>query len=400
LLAACAGGALALGAAAYPPLALAALALLATFVVLAREWRLAAFATLTSLGVGLVVGALLLGHVSVPDIQAALALGSANVASFSSPLGKMQWVFGNTAGALVSPWLWPMWALAVFSSVARVPRHARTIALALLPVAAALPGAALLARGEHLAFGTSAGSWLITLCAGALVPSALAVRRLGREDLLRLLVVAAPASAVGYVTVAYFTNSTWSRGMPAIALAPLAVGILVCWGTALAEEGGRRALGSAAVAALLVAFALLYATVFSDAPLTEPHVRVTQGAYAGLLTGVAHRDALEELAERSPRWVKPDSRVTFLGQAEAYLAAGGTPYTPAAWLYLGPGNSAGIRYFEREGHLPDVVFVNDADVEQAGGYERVPERDPMLRWVLAGYRRVDTAGGFGVFVPR
>jgi hypothetical protein len=293
-----------------------------------------------------------------------------------------------------------MWVLAVIGSLTRIPARLRTLALALLPIAAALPGAALIARGEHLTFGTSASSWLITLCAGAVVPSALAMRRLDRKDLLRLLVVAAPASAVGYVTVAYFTNSTWNRGMPAIALAPLAVGILVCWGTALAEEGSRKRFASAALACLLVAFALLYATVFSDAQIGEPQVRVTHGAYAGLLTGVTHRDALDDLALRSARWVKPESRVTFLGQGEAYLCVGGTPYTPAAWLYLGRGNSAGIRYFEREGHRPDVIFVNDADVGYAGGYERAAGRDPMLGWVLARYRRVDSAGGFGVFVPR
>jgi hypothetical protein len=399
-LASCAGIALVLAAASYPPLALASLVLLATFVLLSKDLRLASFSVLAALVTGVIVGTALFGRVSIADFGAALALGSANVASFSSPLGKMQWVFGNTAAALVSPWLWPMWALAITASVARVPARARAAAMALLPVAAALPGAALIARGEHLAFGTSAGSWLITLCAGAVLPSVLAARRLDRQDLLRLLLVAAPASAVGYVTVAYFTNSTWNRGMPAIALAPLAVGIFVCWGTSLAEEGGLRTFIPAALAALLVVFALLYATVFSDAQLDEAHVRVTHGAYAGLLTSVAHRDALDDLAKRAPRWVKPDSRVTFLGQGEAYLAVGGRPYTPAAWLYLGRGDSAGIRYIEREGHRPDVFFVNDADVEYAGGYQHAPQRDPMLRWVLNRYRRVDTAGGFGVFVPR
>jgi hypothetical protein len=203
---------------------------------------------------------------------------------------------------------------------------------------------------------------------------------------------------VGYLTVAYVTNSSWNRGMPAIAIAPLAVGILLCWGTSLAEEGSDRVFWAGAAATLLVAFALLFSSVFSDSSFWQPQTRVKSGAYAGLLTSPAHRDALDAFAKRSGRWVKPGSRVTFLGQEEAYLVSGGTPLTPAAWLFLGPADSTAIAYFDRTGHTPDVVFVADADVALEGGYSRATTQDPMLRWVAARYRLTDDIGGFSVFI--
>jgi hypothetical protein len=398
-LAASAGVSLALGTAAYPPLAVAAIALLATFVVMAREWRLVGYAVGAAAIVGAAAGAALLLGVSLADVRLALSLGSANVSRFSSPADKLRSVFSHTGLALVSVWLLPMWALAAVASIPRTPARLRATALALLPLAAALPGAVLLASHDHLLFGTSAQSWLITLCAGMIVPSVVAAWRLGRRDLLRLLVLAAPFSAVGYVTVAYVTNSTWNRGMPAIALAPLAVGLLICWGLAIAEDGGWVPLVMGVLIAFAVVFGLLFASVFGQDP-AQHHVRVTSGAYAGLLTTEAHRDQLRELSNITPRWVKPDSRVTFLGQSEAYLAVGGVAFTPAAWLFVGPADSVALGYFKREGHTPDVVFVGDEDVRLEGGYAAAPAHDPMLRWVLARYRRVDTAGGFSIFVRR
>ena len=99
-------------------------------------------------------------------------------------------------------------------------------------------------------------------------------------------------------------------------------------------------------------------------------------------------------------WVKPGSRVTFLGQEEAYLVSGGEPLTPAAWLFLGPADAAAITYFDRVGQTPDIVFVSDYDVAHAGGYEREAVRDPLLRWVVARYRNADDVGGFRVYARR
>jgi hypothetical protein len=398
-LAAATGVSLALGAAAYPPLAVAAIALLVTFVVMARDWRLAGYALGGAALAGAATGAALLAGVSPADMRLALSLGGANVNRFSSPAEKLRSVLGHTGLALVSPWLLPMWGLAAVASIARTPARLRAVALALLPLAATLPGLGLLASHDHLLFGTSAQSWLITLCVGMIVPSVLAAWRLGRRDLLRLLVLAAPFSAVGYLTVVYVTNSTWNRGMPAIALAPLAVGLLICWGLAIAEDGGWMPLAAGLVLAFAVGFGLLFASVFGQDPARQ-HVRVSSGAYAGLLTTVAHRDQVRDLSSAAQRWVKPDSRVTFLGQSEAYLAVGGVPFTPAAWLFVGPADSVALGYFARKGHTPDVVFVSDDDVGREGGYSAAPAHDPMLRWVLQRYRRVDATGGFSIFVRR
>lgn len=393
-----AGVAIVLGAAAYPPLAPAALVLLATFVVIARDRRLALRAVAAAVLVGCAVAVALLARASIADLQRAIAFGSANVPSIGSPLQKLSWVFGNTGAALVQPLLLPMWALAIVGSIARIPARVRSIALALIPLAAAAPGVALLLGGDHLAFGTSAQSWLITATAGLIVPCVLAAQRLGRWDLLRLVALAAPFSAVGYVTVALVTNSSWNRGMPAIALAPLTVGILLCWGTSLAEEGGSALFAAGAGLALLVVFGLLFSTVFADDSFWQPQVRVGSGAYAGLLTSPTHESRLAALATGAAPWVKPASRVTFLGQEEAYLVSPGQPLTPAAWLFLGSGDAAALAYFDRVGRTPDVVFVSDADVEQAGGYARVSANDPLLRWVASRYRNAADVGGFRVYV--
>jgi hypothetical protein len=395
-----AGAVVALGAAAYPPLAIAALVLLATFVALARDRGLALRAVSAAVIAGAVAAVALFAGASLGDLRHAIAFGSANVPSIQTPLGKLSWVFGNTGSALIAPLLIPMWALAATASIPRVPARIRSVALALVPLAAAAPGVNLLLHGDHLAFGTSAQSWLITASAGLLAPCVLAAQRPGRADLLRFLALTAPFSAVGYVTVAYVTNSSWNRGMPAIALAPLAVGILLCWGTSLAEEGAGWVFSAGAGVTLLVVFALLFSTSFGDDSFWQPQVRVRSGAYAGLLTSPAHQERLDALAAGASRWVKPGARVTFLGQEEAYLVSGGTPLTPAAWLFLGPADAAAITYFDRVGQTPDVVFVSDADIAYAGGYERESARDPLLRWVTARYRNADDIGGFRVYARR
>jgi hypothetical protein len=395
-----AGVAIALGSAAYPPLAPAALVLLVTFAAMARDRRLIARAVLVAAGVGAAVGVALLARVSLADVRSALAFGSANVSNFATPLGKFSWVFGNTGSALVSVWLLPMWALALAASAPQVPARVRSVALALIPAAAAVPGISLLLRGETITFGISAQSWLIIMCAGAVVPSLLAAARLGRTDLLRLAGLAAPFSTVGYLTVAYVTNSSWNRGMPAIALAPLAVAILLCWATALALDGGTAVLAAGAGITLVVVFALLFSSVFGDNSLWQPLTRVRHGAYAGLLTSPEHDAKLAALNDRARRWIKPGDTVAFLGQADAYLSTRGTPLTPAAWLYLGPADAAALDYYKRVGATPDAVLVSDRDVNNAGGYSALGATDPMLHWVMTTYRRVDRAGGFSFFVRR
>ena len=89
--------------------------------------------------------------------------------------------------------------------------------------------------------------------------------------------------------------------MPEIALAPLTVGILLCWATSLAEEGSARLLWAASLAAVLIAFALLFSTVFVTDSFWDTQVRVAGGAYAGLLVSPAQDARLAILAARAPR---------------------------------------------------------------------------------------------------
>jgi hypothetical protein len=395
-----AGAALGLGVVSYPPMAIPAAALVVTYV--AMTWRSGLWwrVVLVAAAVGAVLGGLLLWGVPVAQIRSALAFGSANVRDFGTPADKLWMVASNTFGFLFSPQLIALWVAVVVACIPAVPARVRSFALALVPLLAAVPALFILLGGDHLAFGTSAQSWLITLCAAIAVPGLLGAKRHGERGLLRLVVLAAPFSLVGYVTVAYVTNSSWNRGMPAVALAPLAVGLIACWAATVLAEGSLGALGTSAGLALLVMFALLFSTVFNDNSFWERQVRVKSGAYAGILTSPEHRNHLDEFGKRAPQWVGPDTRVTFLGQGEAYLVSGGVPYTPATWLYLGPGDAEALTYFRREAHDPGVVFVNDADVSNAGGYDEAPRTDPMLRWVLTRYHRAGEVGGFAVFVPR
>jgi hypothetical protein len=389
-----------LGSAAYPPFALAGIALGVTFLIMAKDNRLRLWAVGAALVSAVVVGLALLGGVSAAQLRFAISFGGANSSSFSTPAVKLWNLVSRTSGALFGVWLIPMWLLVAIATVPLVPSRLRVWALAAIPLAAALPGALLLARGDELTFGVSAGSWLITTCAGIALPSLLAARRARRSQLLRLATLATPFTLVGYITVGYVTNSSWNRGMPAIALAPLAVALLACWATELAESGGAAAMRTGTVMALLIAGTLLSASVFGDAPLWKPHARVTSGAYAGLWAGTARVRQAEAIKQAADRWVAPGSRVTFLADPEAYLLTPGTPYTPATWLFSGRTDQAALDYFERSGALPDVVFVSDVDVKQAGGWAKAPSEDPLLATLKASYRRVGSVDGFTVFVSR
>jgi hypothetical protein len=396
--AAASGVLLALGVVSHPALAPAALVLLLTFVAMARK-RPPILAALSGavLTAAVAAVAMTLGP-SAADLRRALAFESANVGGIGLPLDKLAWALGQLGHALASPWLWPMWALAVVASLPLLPGRLRAVTLASIPVAAVVPGVVLLARGDGFSFGTATSSWLITVTCGIALPAVVWAWSAGKSDFLRLMALATPFAITGFVTIAYVTNSSWNRGTGSIALAPLTTALLLCWATAIAEGWGYPLQWVAIVAALLVAFGLLYANIFSDPLTLTSHVLVTEGPYAGITTSVGRSDQLRALEGAGRRWVEPKTRVTFLGEREAYLAVGGVWDTPAVWLPPAPSDRAAIDYYQRQGEPAQVVFVDEIAIAREGGYQGGRASDPFLSYVLERYHRVASVADFGVFV--
>ena len=391
------GVALAAGAAAYPPLAIAAIVLFATYALVARKWGLVFAALGGATATALAIAAVMLVGLSADDIRRTIAFASANVGSITSPAAKLRFALGQLGGALVGRLLWPMWALAAVATVPLVPARVRAAALTAIPVAAAVPAVWLLSRGDGFSFGSAASPWLITLTLGIAVPSLVWAWRAGERSLLQLALLAAPFAVTGYVTIEYVTNSSWNRGTGSIAVAPLSLALLLCWSSAIADGWDAEVQWAGVAAALLVAYALLFANIFSD-PLTwNSHALITSGPYAGITTSVQRRDELSALQAAAKRWVGPTARVTFLGEREAYLAVGGVIDTPAVWLPPASSDQATIAYYARVGGPAQVVFVDELAIAREGGYAGGRLVDPFLDYVLTNYHRVGTVAEFGVF---
>ena len=396
-LAAFAGVAAALGAASYPPFALGAVVLLVTFGVLGG-WRLFLAMAAGAAAAGVVFAASVLIAASPASISHALSYSRGSIDVHTTFGHKLQMTLDRTAWALSRFALLPMWALAIAASIPFGSARFRSVALALIPVMAALPGVLLLFAGDKITFGTAAPTWLITATAGLLIPASVWTFRAGRADLRRLLTLAAPFSATAYLTVALVTSSSWNRGLPAIGLVPLSIGLLLCWATALAEDSGSITLAIGVATALVAVSGLLFATAWADVSIWIPHARVASGPYAGISAGTARRDEVLALTEAGKRLVKPGSRVTFLGEREAYLLVGGVPYTPLTWLLPSAPDSEVLNYYARNGGPADVVFVDDYGITKQGGTAKAALKDPLYAYVLANYRQVDRVAKFSVFV--
>lgn len=395
------GVALALGTFSYPSLGIAAVALLAVFAVLARgNPRLPLCALLAGVITAALCAAAIFSAVTIPELRAALAYDTANVSRANAPLAKMGYYVYRIGGALLSPSLLPMWILALVASVPALSSRARSAALAALPLAAAVPGAILVAKGDGYTFGALATTWSITFAAGAVVPVTLWSMRRARTAVLRLMALTAPCAAVGFLSIAYSTGSSWNRGVAAVALAPFSIALISGWAEAVAE-GGSGFLSAGSACALVAVLGLLFGTIFLDSGLLAPRVRVQSGAYAGQTTSVDNARRVQEIQTAGRRWVKPTDGVLFLGIENGYLLVGGKIHTNSVWLEPKKSDQAAVDYFSRPGvGWPNVVFVDDAPILKDGGYLEHANRDPLLARVLADYTRVGSADALSVFVRR
>ena len=123
---------------------------------------------------------------------------------------------------------------------------------------------------------------------------------------------------------------------------------------------------------------LQYASVYRDAPISELKSRVSDGAYAGLLTTPATRTFLQELENDLRAVSRPQCRIVFYDTFPAgYLLDRGKGLTNATWLldvrkgYRAEYQRVLIDYYARRMTIPDIVVrVSRVPLGNTAGIER------------------------------
>lgn len=396
-----AGAALVFASVTYPPLSVAAFVFAVSFLALTRDRRLAVWLLGACAVASVAFVVALLSTVSIAEIHRAIGYASANVVNLRSPLDKFEVTFSRVWDSLIVPTLWPMWLAAAVACIPRLPAKVRGTLLLALPVLAGARSVEVLASKERL-FGTTAPAWLITFVLGALVPVAFWAWRAKRREIIGLLTLAGPASIVGFLTVVYSTDSGWLRAVPVIGLVPLALAVLVAWGSAIAELLGDVAFSAGALATIAIAMCMLWTTTIDDGPPLAMHAVIDHGAYAGMHVPDSRRDELARLEAAARRWVRPSSRVTFYGERQGYLLSGGRIYTNAVWLYPSPSDSYALAYFAAHGAMPDVVFTDQFAMRLHGllPYQHGAKSDPLIARLVKEYQLAEIVDDFGIWVRR
>ncbi len=392
------GVAAAVAAISYPPLAVAALVLAATFALVARDKRLT-LAALAGAGATVAVfGVWLLATVPVADIRNSLQYASDVWGGYTSPQSRLLQLLDHFRRGVISKRLLPAWGLAAAASLSWIPRRLRSVAALLLPLACAVPGALALVTGsDKPVLGTNGAAYLIVFTSLALVPVAVHAFRQRDEDLRRALLLAVPMSAIGYVIVGNATSSGWPWGVAVVGMTPLVAVVAAGWARLVKDGADIRwvAAGAATLAGLLLV--LLFATSFKDEPPLSLTHRFDSGALAGIATTPMRAADIARIEEAGRRWIGDGDRVLVVGRPLGYLVLPGRITTNAAWLVVGPSDRYTVEYFERTGELPDVAFINRSLIEIPGGIEAAATGDPLIAYLADGYTLVETFDPFAVF---
>lgn len=397
-----AGVALALGAFSHPPLAIAAVVFVATFMLLARD---------RALSVRLLAGCAI---VAIPaTLWLLLAVGTDAVAR-SIEYSRAVWATSKSAEARIDRVLWklgdsasqrllaPMWLLGIVTLVPRMPTWVRSCAAVLLPLAAAAPGLRYLAmkRGYTDWFGYTGAAILTLVTVAGLLAVIAYAHRTRHTDLTRMLVLAAPASLVGYALVATSTTAAWVYAVPVIAIAPLAAAVVAGLILMAAESGGvLRCVGAAGL--IVVLLLALFATSFKDDAPLALDTRVESGAFQGILTTATRAESIAVIEDIGRRYVaSEETGVLVIANPAAYLLVGGHMRTNAVWLALGESDSYALEWFESHGGEPDVVLIARSLIEAQGGMASAAPDDPLLGFIEENYTLAEDADPLLVYVPR
>ena len=394
-----AGAATAFGSISYPPLAVGGIVFAATFMLVARRRRLILWLLAGALTVSTGYAVWYFAGASLRDIRRALDYSALVWQQNRSRGVRMARLPQHIAGVFAALKFAAVWVLALLAAVPAVPRRLRGWALAAVPVAAVVPGIVRWVVGQPFYYY---GAWptasLLVLTLGLAIPiTARAIAQ--RGDSARLLLLAAPISAVNVTLVAVSTTSAWYRAIAFIGIAPLTVAMLAIWAASVAEEIRRPVVVGVASSAIVLALVSMLATLsFFEPPPAQLHVRVRNGAFAGIATTPEHARKYVAIGAAAQRTVRPGDRVLVIAPPAYILLAGGRVDTNSAWWTDRAPERATIDYLTRDGGLPDVVFVS------AGVFrvppERLPERDPLVVWVMGRYRRVGADDYAVVFVRR
>lgn len=395
------GVVLAIGAVSYPPLAIGGVLFVASFAILARNRKL----SLALLGGGAAVIAVFgLWVLLVPGLSAvrtALEYSSSMWGQMAGPLTRLAGHSLRLLRAFTLKDLAPMWVLAIVAVVPGVPPRVRAAALALVPLAAAVPSLRALYLGtDQNHFGTNGSAFLVLVSAAIALPVVVSAVRTKNRPLIDLLALSAAMCVANYLIVATSTNSGFERGIAFAGLAPLAAALLCAWVVATRDvraPGFPRAAAAALVGVLLI---MLFARAFKDANPLDLRARIGSGAAAGIVTTEARARAIAADTAIGTRWVADDDGVLVVASPLSYLLVGGRPLTNAIWLNMGPSDQAAVDYFERTGVRPDVIFVARSQAEAEGGLAVRARKDPLFRWLLVNYSLAETGEHLVAYVPR
>ena len=385
----------------YPPLSIAAVALMAIFVVRTRDRRVIVPMVAAAAGAAVVFVGSLLSVVSIAEIRTGIRYASANVSGFHSPTDKLQRTLSRLSDSLGQPTLWPMWTAAALACIPRIPKRVRAALLFALPLLALGRSIQALALGLHV-FGITAGAWLITFTLAAFVPVTMWAIAEKRRDLTSLLFVSLPVSAIGFLTVAYSTDSPWLRGVAVIGIVSAAIAVIATWASAIEKLAGERVLAVSAAIMLVIVMGMLWSeSVDNGRPLAMSAV-MDHGMYAGMHMSPVRRQEIVGLEAAGKRWVQPDSLVTFYGERQGYLAVGGKIFTNAVWLYPSRSDWYALSYFKERDETPDVIFVDQfaMRLRHQLPYENTARDNPLVKRLITHYRMVDSVADFGVWVRR
>lgn len=306
------------------------------------------------------------------------------------PLDRVQDTTGRLVRALVAPATWPAICLAALAALTPLPDRARGAALALVPVAMALPALLSLPTEGQPVVGATSGTYAILLCALLLLPVALSARQ---EPVLRLLLlVAGPTAVVGLLTYAATTSSSarWGAVVPPVVplLGVLGVGVvLLC-----ARRGVAAGIAVACLLLPLLGVQSLHA--FRDPAPWVAHVRIPEGPNAGLRT--TPERAADDCGFRvaAASWIAPGESVLAYAGPAVYLYTDGPAATNIVWLAgFGKANRTTVERLDEQGAWPDVVTVL-ASVARA--WDEHATDDPLLQRLERDYGEPVPAGPFWV----
>ena len=187
-----------------------------------------------------------------------------------------------------------------------------------------------------------------------------------------------------------------------IGLVSGALAVIATWACALEDLWGESLLVVAAIVVIAIVVGLLWSQSIDDGLPLAMSGYMNHGLYAGMHMSPGRERELLALEAAGQRWVRPDSRVTFYGERQAYLVSGGRIYTNAVWLYPSETASFALAYFAEHGAYPDVVFTDQfaMRLRHQLPYENAAQGNSFVAFLLEHYRLVDEVADIGEWVKK